>query len=208
MDTIGLDPSLTSFGWAIYTAGANTCLRSGVFKTRSTDLFVLRNKYMRESIEEVISESSIKFIAIEYPVFKETYSEGMYGLFLFSCEALYNAGVNVVFFDNSQVKAYSKRILNRPSGWLMNKSDIKEAIEVLMSIKRTSWKTSDESDALMIAYMGHRFWSHMFDDDFEFFNKYEEKLFTEVKKHKDGSEKKRGIALRENERFFIWDRGS
>lgn len=209
---LGLDPSLSSYGWAVHDTagiGESRCVKRGTFKTKSKDLFVSRNMYMRDSLIGLVGDVKPDKTAIEYPVFKETYSEGMYGLFLYSCEALLLTKSDVVFFDNSQVKAHGKRMINRPSGWKMCKDDIKEAAELDTGIKKSKWKKSDESDAYIIALLGSRFWM-LLDGSIkeQDLSDYEKKLFLEIKKTSKGKnvgiEQRKGIAYREDSRFFIW----
>lgn len=214
MIVLGLDPSLTSFGWSIHDTGAsgkNRFVGGGTYQTKSKDMFVSRYMSMRESIIKLTNEYKPDKVSIEFPVFKEDYSEGMYGLFLYSCEALYNQKMDVVFFDNSQIKALCKRLIKRPSGWLMGKVDVREAAANDTGIKK--WGKSDISDAYMIAYAGGRFWGYL-DGTLgsDSLMEYEKKLFFEVKCPKKGKmagrEIKRGISLRENERFFVWSKGT
>ena len=81
MYILGLDPSLTNFGWAIYDG--TTLVDSGRFQTSSKMQFVDRYIFMRESLRECIQNHKIDYVGIEYPVFNNLWSEGMYGLFLY-----------------------------------------------------------------------------------------------------------------------------
>lgn len=216
MIVLGLDPSLTSYGWAVHdteASGESRCLSRGTFKSKSKDLFVLRNMMMRDSLTSLVKEVKPDKVSVEYPIFGETASEGMYGLFLFTCEALYTSKVDLVVFNVSQVKAYALRMIDRPSGYKMSKEDVKEAAEKDTGIQKSKWKKSDESDAYIISLMGGRFWKFLSGEIAEKdLSKYERSLFLEVRKPKSGLKAgftiKKGIALRENDRYFIWrDRG-
>ena len=94
MIVLGLDPSLSNYGWALHDTGAETgdrCLDRGRFRSKPRDFTdeVSRYIYMRENVQELIAaHPEIDAMGIEHPVMNEFYSEGMYGLFLFSLEAI------------------------------------------------------------------------------------------------------------------------
>lgn len=134
MRVLGFDPSLTNFGWAIHDSsatGSARCVERGRFQTSTKTLFVDRYVQMRANVKALIERVGIRRLGVEYPVFNELWSEGMYGLFLYTCEALREAQVDVVFFAPPQVKAHAREFLKRPmvggKKWEMNKPDMVEA---------------------------------------------------------------------------------
>ena len=70
----------------------------------------------RESLRAVIREHRPDRVGIEFPVFDNLWSEGMYGLFLYSCEALRAECMDVVFWSPLQAKAHARDTLDRPEG--------------------------------------------------------------------------------------------
>lgn len=127
--TMGFDPSLSNFGFAVYREGSG-CLLRGRFRTSSKDLYIDRYVELRDSVETLLQVIKPDRIGLEYPVFKDLYSEGMYGLFLYVSEALRKQKKDVVFFSPLQVKAHARNQLNRPAGWKMEKTDMVEASKV------------------------------------------------------------------------------
>jgi Holliday junction resolvasome RuvABC endonuclease subunit len=215
MMVLGFDPSLTNFGWAIHDTSApigssTRCLDRGRFQTSAKTLFVDRYCELRESVLALVERFGAQYglthLGLEYPVFKDLYSEGMYGLFLYTCEALKLAHVNVVFFSPGQVKAHAAAFLQRPRGWKMGKPDMVEAAKV--SAGGGVWN-HNEADAYWVAHSAGRFWLFQTGvltvDDL---TPLERKQFTDIHTYqrgkKAGTTVERGILYREDERFFLW----
>ena len=80
-------------------------------KTEASEVFVTRYMYLRDGLKNLIREIREKHpeevlkIGIESPIFNDLYSEGMYGLFLYSNEALMLEKVDTVYLSPNQVKA-------------------------------------------------------------------------------------------------------
>jgi len=213
---LGLDPSLTNFGWGIHDPNKPfgdplRCIDRGRFQTSSKTLFIGRYVDIRTKLFDLLQEKQIQKIGLEYPVFDNLYSEGMYGLFLYTCEALYDYGADVVFFSPGQIKAHARILLKRPKilghQWKMEKPDMVEAAK-LDTGSKANWN-HNEADAYLVARLASRFWQ--FHGGFiteADLSPLELKQFTEVKQYvrgkKAGSTVKRGILYRENERFFQW----
>jgi hypothetical protein len=131
----------------------------------------------------------------------------MYGLFLFSCEALRSEKKDVVFFSPSQVKAHAREFLGRPKGWKMAKPDMVEAAKKHSGARKV-WN-HNEADAYWVASSAARFWQH-YDglipeadltpvERAEFLAVH---AYTRGKKA--GKVVRSGILYREDERFFLW----
>lgn len=211
MICLGLDPSLTNFGWAVHDDGPSVgqrerCARRGRFQTSADTTFVDRYTAQRESLRNLIREVRPDRVGIEFPVFSSMYSEGMYGLFLYSCEALKTEGCDVVFWSPLQVKAHARESLGRPNGWVMDKKDMVDA--AMKDAGGSKWN-HNEADAYLVARLSARFW-HAYQEDVPeaAMTPVEAKYFTEVKKFARGKhagqEKKTGVLYREDERFFMW----
>jgi Holliday junction resolvasome RuvABC endonuclease subunit len=206
---LGLDPSLTNYGWALHETtaqGRARCVDRGRHKTSAKMLEVLRHMEHREHVRQLVRELEPDKVAIEYPVFGELYSSGMYGLFLFTFEALYHAKVDVVFLSNSSTKAVVRRYLARPKGWgEITKQDMIEAAKKHTGPGRWS---SDEADAYWIAVLGGRFWEHLDGSlDVESLTDYERRLFTDIRRPMRGrfagKTLKKGLVYRQDDRFFL-----
>ena len=210
MRVCGLDPSLTNFGWAIHNdceTGLARCEARGRFQTSSKTLFVDRYVDLRERLFNLVQEHQPDAVGIEYPVFGDLWSEGMYGLFLYSCEALKAAKMDVVFFSPGQIKSVSRDLLDRPKGWRMTKSDMCEAAKLDVGGKGR-WN-HNEADAYLCARHAARFWGvqrglmsvdELSEKELKQFNL----IHTFVRGKKAGKTVKRGILHRADERFFLW----
>lgn len=211
MRTLGFDPSLTNFGWAVHDSdgvAAGRCLARGRFRTSSATLFVDRYCDLRASVISLLSQYDVARVGVEYPVFDELYSEGMYGLFLYTCEALKLGCRDVVFFSPGQIKAQARQFLGRPKNWKMQKPDMVEAAQLDAGGGR--WN-HNEADAYLVAKAAARFWQ-FYDGSLakEDLTIPEKQQFAHIHTYKRGKKagetEHRGILYREDERFFQWSR--
>lgn len=210
MRVLGCDPSLTNFGWAIHDDdmdGLARCEARGRFQTSSKTLFVDRYVDMRERLFNLVTKYDPDAVGIEYPVFGDLWSEGMYGLFLYSCEALKAAKVDVVFFSPGQIKSVSRDLLDRPKGWRMTKADMCDAAKQDTGGKGR-WN-HNEADAYLCARHAARFWGvqkglisvdELSDKELKQFDL----IHTYVRGKNRGKTVKRGILHRADERYFLW----
>lgn len=211
MRILGLDPSLTNFGWALHDTSApvghpDRCIAQGRFQTSNKTLFIDRYSGLRKSLRDLIDEHQPDAIGQEFPVFNSLFSEGLYGLFLYTCEALRDCKQDVVFWSPLQVKAHARESLNRPKGWEMMKPDMVEAAKADSGPGR--WN-HNEADAYLVARLSGRFWDFMGGRLSEAdLTPLERKYFTEVVSYsrgkKAGQTVNRGVMYREDERFFRW----
>lgn len=211
MRVLGLDPSLTNFGWAIidtsFASGEKGRLEEkGLWKTPAKMEFVERYMTQRQRLIDLIEEKKPDYIGIEYPVFGNLYSEGMYGLFLYTCEALKQTKSDVVFWSPLQVKAHARLLIDRPKGWKMDKKDMVEAAKVDTGIGRIN---HNEADGYHVGRLASRFWQlytgEITEKDLnEVEKKYFLKTHTFTKGRKAGKTVRSGVMYREDERFFLW----
>jgi len=214
MQVLGLDPSLTNFGWAVHdteATGRARCPARGRFQTSAKQLFVDRYIEMRANVLALVQRLGVERVGCEYPIFNDLWSEGMYGLFLYTCEALRLAEVDLVFFAPPQTKAHAREYLKRPSPggqlWVMRKPDMVEAAREATGGVGT-WD-HNEADAYWAARTAARFWLHL--DGVvgvEELTRTEAKQFRAIHTYKRGKRAgqtvKKGILYREDERFFRW----
>lgn len=215
MITLGFDPSLTNFGWAVFNPNAHPgdpdrCPERGRFQTSAKTLFVDRYADLRTQLRALIHRLNIRRLGIEYPVFGNLYSEGMYGLFLYTCEALKSEKCDVVFFSPGQAKAQARELLDRPKGWKMMKPDMVEAAKLDAGI--TGNLNHNEADAYFIARTASRFWQlHdglIAEDDLTDLERQQFRgVHIYVRGARAGQTVHRGIVYREDERFFRWSAG-
>jgi len=215
MIILGLDPSLRQYGWALHDTegtGPGRCVDRGRFQTKVRDFTdeISRYVYLRKCLEELIeAHPTIEAIGIETPVMNEFYSEGMYGLFLFSLEGIKRQAQDVVFLAPPQVKRFAKDLLERPGGWSMGKMDMCQAAQEDTTIG--TWN-HNEADAYLVAAMAGRFWQFYVGDlEEDDLTPYEKQTFTLIREITRGKRKGeteiKGILHREGDRFFLWSMG-
>ena len=213
MIVLGLDPSLTNYGWALHDTSApvgtpQRCVARGRFRTPAKMEFIERYKAQRESLRALIREHQPDRVGIEFPVFDNLLSEGMYGLFLYSCEALRAEYMDVVFWSPLQAKAHARDSLDRPKGWKMDKLDMCEAAKLDAAGGR--WN-HNEADAYLVAVLAGRFWD-FYDGTVDEGGltpteaRYFTKVHTYVRGRKEGKTVRKGVIYRESDRFFMWSR--
>jgi len=210
---LGLDPSLTNFGWAVHdttpaVGERSRCEDRGRFQTSTKTLFIDRYTDLRERLRGLVRDKQPDRVGLEFPVFNNLWSEGMYGLFLYTCEALRLEGQDVVFWSPLQVKAHARESLGRPKGWQMAKADMVDAAKVDAGGGR--WN-HNEADAYLVARLAARFWL-LHDDSLRErdLTPVERKYFLAIKRYvrgkKEGRVERKGVMYREDERFFIWSK--
>lgn len=212
MVTLGFDPSLTAFGWALveWVENRPKLLERGRFSTDASQVFVDRYVQQRERLRQLIQRTGCRRISCEYPVFKELYSEGMFGLFLYASEAFRTENCDVVVWSPMQVKQHARRRLGRPLSWKMDKTDMVEAAR-LDSGDRSRWD-HNEADAYWVARVGGRFWAlHAGDLATEDLDEVERQHFVSMRTitrgPRAGVVERKGVLYREDDRFFLWSEG-
>jgi hypothetical protein len=211
MRVLGLDPSLRNYGWALHDTegeGRDRCVERGRFQTGPRDFpdEIARYMYLRERLREKIAELDPDVVGLEHPVMNEDYSEGMYGLFLFSMEAIKGHAKDMVLIGPPQAKKFAKDILDRPKGWSMGKMDM--CMAAAHDAGGGNWD-HNEADAYLVAVFAGRFWKFYVDDLHEDeLTKYEKKTFTHMrtitKGKRAGKLDIKGFLHREGDRFFLW----
>jgi len=213
MRCLGLDPSLTNFGWAVHDTAfpvgdRSRCDIRGRFQTSTRTLFIDRYTDLRERLGALVAEHKPDKVGLEFPVFNDLWSEGMYGLFLYTCESLKLAKQDVVFWSPMQVKAHARESLGRPPGWKMMKPDMIDAARADTGGGR--WN-HNEADAYLVARLASRFWliheGEILERDL---SDVERKYFLDIKRYergkKAGKVDLKGVMYREDDRFFLWSK--
>lgn len=157
MITLGLDPSLSGFGWCVHNssvAGRERVIAKGRFETPSSRVFYWRYMYLRDAVRAVLeSYPEVQAVGVESPPIGETFSMGLFGLFLYVNEAVMTQRRDVVYFDPLRVKLLAKMDPNVRQG-TMDKGDMVDIAKQDTGVKR--WN-NDEADAYIIARSAARF---------------------------------------------------
>jgi Holliday junction resolvasome RuvABC endonuclease subunit len=205
--TLGLDPSLTGFGWCVHQSsvtGPERVVAKGTFSTSSKRVFVWRYMFMRLAVAQLLNHfSQVEAVGVESPPFGELWSEGLYGLFLYVNEALYCHRADVVYFDPHRVKLLAKMDPSVRRG-TMDKRDMVEAAKADTGVKR--WN-HNEADAYIIARSAARFWDfadgRLREDEL---TPAELQVFTRVQTitrgPRAGRTIKSGLVFKEDDRYF------
>lgn len=158
MITLGIDPSLTGLGWCVHDgsiSGPGRVMAKGTFKTSAERLFYWRFMFLREAVTKVLDAyPAVEAVGVESPPFGESYSEGLFALFLYVNEAVLTRLKDVVYFDPLRVKLLAKMDPEVRRG-TMDKGDIVDAAKQDTGINR--WN-HNEADAYIIARSAARFW--------------------------------------------------
>lgn len=209
MITLGIDPSLTGLGWLIHNSrvvGAKRVVARGVIGTPSNRPFVWRNVHQREAIARIIQEHpEIEAVGCESVAFGESFSEGMYGLFVCVNEAIYRAQKDVVYFDPVRVKLLARGDPGIRRG-TMDKRDMIDVCRADTGI--TKWN-HNEADAHIIARSAARFWDlyhgRIGRGDL---TPAEDKVFFDTHSFKSGPKKgtvsENGVLFKEGKLFYRW----
>jgi Holliday junction resolvasome RuvABC endonuclease subunit len=207
MITLGLDPSITGFGWVIHNSnvtGSARVFARGRWSTSPKTIWVERYVDLREELKALLDRYLlIEAVGVESPAFGEQWTPGAYALFTMVNEAIWSRRKDVVYFDPVTVKMLAKEDPNLRKG-KMFKSDMIEVAKADTGIARWS---SDEADAYHVARATARFWMFLRGDLQEAdLTPSEYKAFAKVhtftRGKREGQTVYRGAAFKENQRFF------
>ena len=208
MLALGLDPSLTGFGWCVHDSDADGPRRvvdRGRFATSPRAIFVQRYIDLRESVGRVLDQyPDVAAVGVESPPFGEQYSEGLYGLFIMVNEAIYTRRKDVVYFDPASLKMLVKEDPDIRKG-KMFKSDMVDAAKADTGIKGKF--NHNEADAYHLARFAARFFDFVSGRIAESdLSPSEQRSFarvhTFVRGKRKGETVQMGAAFKEGQRFF------
>lgn len=206
MLALGLDPSMTGFGWSVHDSDATGRTRDvarGRFATSPRQVFISRYMYLRDQVAALLDRyPTVKVLGVESPPFGEQWSEGLYGLFLYVNEAVYTRRRDVVYFDPSTVKMLAKGDQARKGK--MFKSDMVNA--AVADTGGTGRWNHNEADAYIVARSAAQFWRLVEGQiQIEDLTPAEAHSFARTHTFKKGKHAgetvKGGLVYRENDRF-------
>lgn len=207
MIVLGLDPSLTGYGWCLIDTekeGDAQVLDYGVFKTVAKTYMPRRYRYLAESLDEVIRTCGydIDWVGIEHPPFNASYSLGLYALYMYTWEILMDHRLGFVYFLPTQLKAYVRSVLD-DSG-KMFKSDMKDATKQLLNDEWAGRLNHNVADAYLVAYHAGRF-RKLVDGDLtesDLTEKEAQSWTRTIKRRKTGNIDKVGTIYQEDDKWF------
>ena len=207
MRSLGLDPSLRSYGWCVYDSGAtrprDRRVASGHEGTLSDVVPVARFMHFRSMVEDLLRRYSVDVVGLESPAYGGgPFSETHFGLMMFSLEAVFEVRKDCVLFDPVTLKSMATGKGDA------SKADMQKAVQ--LDTMNPDPVQSDEADAYCVARHAARFMmlrrGEMQPDDL---CKKEKTVFLERKRKKKVAGrgvvvKRTAHVFRENSRFFTF----
>lgn len=207
MITLGIDPSLTGFGWVVFNSsviGPERVIARGVVSTNAKELFLSRYGTFRAVVVALLDKyPEIEAVGLESPPFGENFSEGLYALFVYINEACYIARKDIAHFDPTTIKMLVRMDPSVRRGTI-DKSDVIEAVKAETGIK--IWN-HNAADAYIIARSAARFFElytgAIVEDELtpSEFRAYC-RLHEFVRGAKAGKTVKSGMVFKEGKRFY------
>lgn len=212
MISLGLDPSLTSYGWALHNSeetGKKRLISSGHDGTPSTTVPVVRFIQFRNLVKKIISkEPNVEIIGIESPAYSGGPFQSIhFGLMMYAFEACFEERKDIVLFDPSTLKFLAKeKKLNKTK---MEKFDMQRYVQ--LDTLNSKSIDNNEADAYIVAKFASRFLKFKRGEiQPTDLTENERSVFLERKKKVktlSGSKIKRiGHIFRENSRFYEFSR--
>ena len=162
MIALGMDPSLTGFGWCVHdseAAGVSRIVAKGLFSTSPKQIFVARYIYLRAMVCKLLDDyPQIQVVGTESPAYGQQYSEGLYALFTYVNEAVYTRRRDVVYFDPVTLKMLAKEDPKSRPG-KMFKQDMVAAVRADTGLKGRL--NHNEADAYLVARFTARFFEYL-----------------------------------------------
>ena len=213
---LGIDPSITSFGWCVYDGDRNKedrVVARGRIKTLAGELEIRRYNFLQESFQNIINKYNPIFIGAESsPIGAGSYTEGLYALYITTLQVMYKLRKDVVYFAPLQVKMLAHGLgpsFVRPKNLNLPKMSKQEMVKLA---KRSIGMTkgvfqSDEADAFHVAKATWNFWKFISKDvDYDDLSLSEQWVFAGEKTYKRGKKQgiteKKGISFHKNRLYF------
>jgi len=206
MLTMGIDPSLTGFGWAIHRSDAHGSVRlvdSGHMGTPTDMVPVMRFVVFRDLVDRVIKTHNPDAVGMESPAYDGPFQVIHHGLMLYAMEAVFYNRKDLVLFDPSTLKSLLRGLTGTPG--IISKLDVQRWVS--LDTQNADFINHNQADAYAIAVSAARFFGvldgHLSPEDL---NTYEARIFISrvktVKTLKGPREKNVSHAFRENQRYF------
>jgi len=188
---LGLDISLTSFGW--FLQDGKKRLKYGSFKTSTKDGYLITRLMMqRDRFVNLINELKVSHIGIEQPLQRTFSSELLYALHQFIMEVCYTRHLNIVYFTPAQIKMFATGNSRAEKGEMV--------FQTKKTLKLTTEKINeDECDAYWISILAKKFWRL-------FYKEIHEDNLTQNEKYIfiKSKSKKPGILHKANDAYYIY----
>lgn len=207
MLVLGLDPSLTAFGWALHDDAADGRARrpsSGHEGTLPSSVPVARYLQHQAMVEDVLARNNVAAVGIESPAYEAgPFQTIHFGLMMFSLVPIFEARKDVVLFDPATLKYLAREDPARKGA--MGKMDMQRRVQ--LDTMDTRVIDNNEADAYLVGKYTARM-MRLADGSLrpEDLTPCERRVFLErqktVKRMGQKVRKRVAHAFRENSRFF------
>ena len=208
MISLGLDPSMTGFGWAVFDSsskGRSRRISSGHEETFSTSVPVTRYVHFRALVKRLLAQYEPHVVGIESPAFEAGPFQNIHHtLMIYSLESTFEARKDVVLFDPATLKALARQSLSVKRG-PMTKLDMQRFVQ--LDTMDPNLIDNNEADAYCIAYFADKFYD-LYNGNIkpDVLTDAETRIFLEktkkVKTMKGVKVKRTAHVFRENNRFY------
>lgn len=210
MLSLGLDPSLRAYGWAVYDSDPainpkSRRVASGHEGTLSLQVPVARFMHFRALVRDLLDRfKEIQVVGVESPAYGGgPFSENHFGLMMFSLEAVFEKRIDCVLFDPTTLKY----LVGKATA---GKMDMQRFVQLDTMDSKTI--NNDEADAYCVARFAARF-TEIREGKLavQYLSENEQKVFiSRSKKVKTASGgkivKRTAHVFRENSRFFSFSK--
>ena len=158
MKTLGLDPSLSAYGWAVHDdekTGMKRRLASGHEGTLSTTVPVVRFMHFRALVASLLQKYQIDAVGIESPAYQAgPFQRIHFGLMMYSLEAIFERRLDCILYDPATLKLLAKGDPEKRKGD-MSKLDMQRKVQ--LDTMDTSLIDNNEADAYLVSLFAARF---------------------------------------------------
>ena len=206
--SLGLDPSLTGYGWAVHDSSAQPSRRrvaSGHEETLPEHVPVARFMHFRSLVRDLLQRFEVDVVGIESPAYGGgPFAETHFGLMMFSLEAVFESRKDCVMFDPTTVKLLATGKSNA------GKLEMQKSVQ--LDTVDPSMIDGNEADAYCVAKSAARFMGLVRGSvKAEDLSQHERHVFLDRQKRRKnasgGTSTVRSAHLfRENKRFFAFSR--
>jgi len=190
-EILGLDLSMTSFGWFLHNEKRKPIY--GSFKTKPEDgIDLKRFMIQRDRFVNLINDYKIDHIGIEQPFLMSFNTEKLFALHQFILEICYTRHIKVVYITPAQIKTYATD--NAQAA----KNDMVFKTKEVLGFQREKIN-DDECDAYWVGILAEKFWKLYYKEiTIEDLTEKEKYIFIKNKS------KKPGILYKENISYYVF----
>ena len=156
MRVLGLDPSLSAYGWAVHddaATGQKRRVASGHEGTLPSTVPVVRFMHFRALVGDLLRRFNVDLVGIESPAYQAgPFQRIHFGLMMFSLEAIFERRLDCVLYDPATLKKLAKPANQKGS---MSKMDMQRRVQ--LDTMDASLIDNNEADAYLVAKYAARF---------------------------------------------------